>query len=95
MNIYDQIRDSTNNFNENQRNRELVKSILALAETQRQSNLILEKQCNELQKRNDILEKELEESRKETKRSVLFNIVSSAIAAASLVATILIAIFSK
>ena len=94
MNINDQIRDFVNNNNENQRNRELVKSILALAEAQKQSNLILEKQCNELQKRNDILEKELEDSRKETKRSVLFNIISSAIAAASLAVTILIAIFS-
>ena len=80
MNINDQIRDFVNNNNENQRNRELVKSILALAEAQRQSNLILEK--------------ELEDSRKETKRSVLFNIISSAIAAASLAVTILIAIFS-
>ena len=88
-----QTRDFINNNQENIRNRELVNSILALAETQRQSNLILEKQCNELQTRNDMLKKELEESRQETKRAVLFNIISSAIAFASLVATILIAVF--
>ena len=52
-------KDFMNNIHENQRTGRVVSSIYTLASVQSESNRILEKQCDELQKRNTMLEEEL------------------------------------
>ena len=83
-------RDFINNMHENQRNFQLVSSIHALATEQHNSNGILKQQCDALIKRNTMLEEELKQSQKETKKSMVFNIITTAIAFVSLIFTILI-----
>lgn len=95
MDFQQQHRDFINNRNENNRNRQLVSSIYSLAEKQKESNDILEKQCNVLQERNKMLQEELKSAHKETKKAMIVNIISVSIALASLIATILIAFLLK
>ena len=88
-------RDFIRNANENYRNNQLVSSIQLLADKQKESNEILQQQCDALQKRNEMLEIELKNSRKATKTLTILNFISATTAAASLISTILIAIFTK
>lgn len=76
---------------EDSRNQRLTASIYTLANAQMESDALLKEQCNILQKRNSILEQELKDSRKETKKAM---IIITSTAFASFVATILIGIFS-
>lgn len=94
IDVNQQLRDLANNQNENMRNRQLVSSICSLAEKQRESNEILKKQCDAIQKRNKMLEDELADARHAAKRSAIINIISASIAFGSLVATILIALLN-
>lgn len=95
MDFQQQHRDFINNQNENNRNRQLVSSIYSLAEKQKESNDILEKQCDVLQERNKMLQAELKSAHRETKRAMIVNIISVSVALASLIATILIAFLLK
>ena len=103
--MYDNINrlaeESRYNFSEDARNQKTVSAIIALANQQQianalqeDTNKILKDQVKQLSKRNETLEEELASSKKDNKRSLIFNIITSAIAAASLVATIIIS-FAK
>ena len=67
-----------------------VSCIQKMVDEQHRSNNILNDQCNALQKRNEMLENELKISNKNTRRSMIFNIITTSIAFASLVVTILL-----
>lgn len=98
MNLDEYLASQQREFNENSRNRQTNNAILTLANKQleanciqRETNAILEKQANELTKRNSYLEAELSNAKKEAKFSRILTIISASVAFASLVATILIA----
>ena len=47
----EQLKNIQNNMNEDRRNNQLVTAILELAKRYNEANVILNKQCNELQKK--------------------------------------------
>ena len=87
---FDEYLKQAKDLQETQRRDLLVMSTQKLANEQHKTNTFLKEQCNALEKRNEILEKELINSQKATRRSMVFNIISCGIAVASLVATILL-----
>lgn len=79
-NKLEQVAEATNKLASNQQQANIL---------QKETNTVLQKQCDELMKRNAILESELKSSNKQNKISVGINVASIAIALASLIVAII------
>ena len=94
MDNNDYLRDVVRNNNEESRNKKLVNSIVRLADAQKESNHILVKQCAILNESNIVLVEELKKSKRESRHSMILNIVTTAIAVLSLASTIVFTLLS-